>query len=57
VKIVKADSGAMTEAVKSLSADSVERHRLGVAGKALYDKLFDVKRTIVALRAEVSVRS
>lgn len=48
---------AMAEAIQSLSADSAERRRLGVAGKALYEKLFDVKRTIFALRAELSVPS
>ena len=56
VKLVEKTT-AMAEAVQSLSADSAERRRLGVAGKALYEKLFDVERTIVTLRAEVSVLS
>lgn len=55
VKLAKVgDISGMVEAVKSLLADAAERSRLSVAGRALYDERFDVKRTVAGLREAVA---
>jgi glycosyltransferase involved in cell wall biosynthesis len=51
VKLAKVgDITGMVEAVKSLLADAAERSRLSIAGRALYDERFDIKRTITRMR-------
>jgi glycosyltransferase involved in cell wall biosynthesis len=51
VKLAKVgDITGMVEAVKSLLADAAERSRLSIAGRALYNERFDVKRTITRMR-------
>ena len=55
VKLAKVgDITGMVEAVGTLMADAVERSRLSVAGRGLYNERFDVKRTIAGLREAVA---
>jgi len=50
VKLTKAsDVRAMVEAVQCLLTDEAEAIRLGIAGNALYDQHFDVKRAVAKL--------
>ena len=45
-----ADPTALAAVASALLADPTARARLGVAGEAAYDRLFDVRHTIAALR-------
>jgi len=45
-----ADPTALAAVASALLADPTARARLGAAGEAAYDRLFDVRHTIAALR-------
>jgi glycosyltransferase involved in cell wall biosynthesis len=45
------DLGATAELVRRLIDDSDERQRLGAAARELYDRRFDIRHTVSALRA------
>ena len=45
------DLPAMTELLHRLIGDSDERQRLGTAARDLYDRRFDLRHTVAALRA------
>lgn len=50
VRLVEDDTDALVRAVEDLLGDGAVRSRLGAAASALYDRRFDLRHTIAALR-------